>query len=113
MPPRDGGDVHVGVVFLRVDVAVRLAERASGSRNSVPMRPSMMISASAGTRRSTVSGPHYVDRPPASPPATASSSRSSGTLWPEAYETTGGSRRPRQGIGSPRAWYLSQCAEMP
>ena len=29
-PPRDGGDVHVGVVFLRVDVAVRLAERAFG-----------------------------------------------------------------------------------
>ena len=52
--PRDRGDFHVGIVFLRIDVPVGFAERRFRLEDSVETKPSMMISASAGTMSGTV-----------------------------------------------------------
>ena len=52
----------------------------SGSRYSVSISPSMTISASAGTRRSTVFARTTRIGSPASPPATPISSTSSGNF---------------------------------
>src|SRR4249919_986239 len=71
----------------------------------------MTISASAGTSRSTVLARVTLMGPPASAPATASSSRVSGNFCTEAYEITGGQpTTTAQGRGSPRALHFSQWA---
>ena len=63
---------------------------ASGSRYSVSMKPSITISASAGTNRSTVLAFTTLIGAPTSAPATCSSSSVSGNFCTEAKVTTGG-----------------------
>ena len=79
-PVRDRGDPHRHVVFLERDVAVRFAERRFGLAVLGVDQPSMTISASAGTSRSTVFALTTLIGAPASPPATVNSSTPTGSF---------------------------------
>ena len=82
----------------------------SGSRSSGSIRPSITISASAGTSQSMVT--HLTVRigAPASAPATAISSKSSASFCGPVNTTTGAAPITiAQGIGVLRLRCLSQC----
>ena len=75
----------------------------SGSSSSLSIRPSITISASAGTCRSTVAALAMRMGAPANPPATAISSRSIGSFCGPVNSTTGAQPMTMaQGIGSLR-----------
>jgi hypothetical protein len=88
--PRDRGHVHEGVVFLQIDMAVGLAEGRFGLEPLGVDEPSMTISASAGTSRSTVLAFHDVHGGADEPPATSSSSRDSAIFCVETKVMAGG-----------------------
>ncbi len=83
---------------------------ASGSRYSVSMKPSITISASAGTSRSTVLAFTTLIGAPTSAPATCSSSSVSGNFCTEANVTQGGapSTTAQGSFLKPRSRSLSQ-----
>jgi len=64
-------------------VTVRFAERRLRFESLVEMYPSMTISASAGTSKSTVFARTTLIGEPTSPPATSNSSSVSGHFWPK------------------------------
>ena len=82
----------------------------SGSSRSGSIIPSITISASAGTLRSTVTALAIRIGAPASPPATAISSRSTASFIPPVNMATGVQPMTiAQGIGSRRLLYFCQC----
>ena len=82
---------------------------ASGSSHSVLMKPSITISASAGTSRSTVFARTTLTGAPTRPPATWNSTTVSGSFCTDVNVMQGGApSTTAAGSRSPRAFAFSQ-----